>query len=90
MKLNWNSNSNYLINVKYSNVHTITQIQLKPSGRHPPCYARFDEFCNFPTNSESVGHRIRYPETQTQCIERISRHSDLQPIREAIFTFTTA
>ena len=45
-------------------------------------------FAGFFNNSESAGQRISYLETQTQCIQRTLRHSDLQPIRDAVLTCT--
>ena len=66
---------------------TITRILLKRSERYPTWYTRFDEFCNFLTNSESAGHRIKYPELKSQCTYRILRHNrDIQPIKDANLT----
>ena len=51
-------------------------------------YARFDEFYNFHTKSESAENRIRCPELRTECIKKIVRHSYLQPITDVILTGT--
>ena len=45
-------------------------------------------FAGFFANSESAGQRISYLQPQNLCTQRILRHSDLQPIRDAILTCT--
>ena len=47
-----------------------------------------EAFWVFHVVQQSAGHLIRYPEPQTHSIQRISRHIDLQPNRDAILTYT--